>query len=214
MKRMAMAVGGAALAVGLIVACSSEEQAATHPPAVTPEAGGQSDSPSGGDSAGACLDETGDKQPPDCGLGNGCDDICNDASNNFKSGVAAAIASCLSALQDCDDDAKVRTCFDDAIGRACSEAGLSLYCSPLVNACAKDAGFDAGSNDTDAGDGGKKDASAPPPKSPTPFDESSCENIMRALNADGRSQLAGCVNEGNVGTCTYDPGDCIDQIRR
>jgi hypothetical protein len=198
--------------VGMIIGCSSEENAATHPPASTPEAGGGGDTGPGGDSAGTCLADTGD--PPDCDpLDNGCGDVCNGAHDNYKAGVAREIATCLAALPDCDDDTKVRGCFEGAIARACDEAGLSLFCSPLVNACAKDAGFDAG-NTEDAGDGGKKEAGAPPPKSSTPFDEPTCENVMRALNADGRQNLAGCVNDGNVGDCTYDPGDCIDQIKR
>jgi hypothetical protein len=210
-----------AVGLGTAGGCSNDDtQPATHPPAVTPEAGGGGGGPVGDGSPGGCLDDTGD--PADCNMDNGCGDTCNGKNDAFKHGVARNIADCLRALPNCDDEPPIVACVEAAVARACPESGLSLYCNPLVAGCAKDAGRDAGKDSGggdagDAGDGGDAGDSGtvpPPPKSTTPFNEDNCENIMRALNADGRQNLASCVTGDNVGECVDDPGSCIDDVKR
>ncbi|HEY8075473.1 MAG TPA: hypothetical protein VIF62_15220 [Labilithrix sp.] len=212
-RRLVLAAPSVVLVLGVWIGCSTVEDApVTHPPATTDSGGGGSDSGGGGDGAsGGCLTE--DMNPPDCDtIDNGCDGPCNDFSRAYTSGVARDIASCLAGLPNCDDAAPIHACADASIAKACDKSGAALLCTPLVAACSKDAGpMDAGK--MDAGDGGDAGDMPPPMKSSTVFDEATCERIMKALSPDGQQGFGDCLDNGNAGQCTDDPGGCVDQIR-
>lgn len=137
---------------------------------------------------GACLDDTG--LAPTCeGANTSCTATCEHYLTTFKKDVARAIAGCIVALPSCEGATlEVTDCVQNALARACPDPTAEGFCEPLATTC--------------NGDG-----------SSTAFSKSDCTDVATGLSKAGRTQLSGCVQEGQgVSYCKPDPTSCLDDI--
>lgn len=180
-------------------ACNITNTTDTDAGSATPgaDAGNDKDSSSDGstsaDAGAACLGTTGkapfcgpEVEGTDAGVPAKCAFECSSVSKLFKTGVAAAISSCLDTrVSDptvegaCYDE--LTPCVEGALAGACDDSTAATYCTTTLQAC---------------GDAG------------TVPSQADCVRVVKALSADGRTALTNCTVE-SAGDC----GACFDALK-
>ncbi len=140
--------------------------------------------------AGVCLGNTG--AAPLCGPADEdadaaafaqCSDECTFATQNFKTEVASAISKCLDrSLLDASAEGCIgsaESCVRESVGKACDDPEAASFCTTFLSGC-----NDAGAVPTQA----------------------QCVAVVRAMNAQGKTALSTCTEEGL--TCN----GCIDGV--